>query len=114
MDLEFTRGDNVEFTIELVNNDGNQILLEDDDKLYMTVKKNSREEEAIFQKKIGNGIEKTEDGKYLITILPEDTNGLDYGEYGYDIQLIASGKKKTLGIYTINLTEEYTHVGNEV
>ena len=51
MDLEFTRGDNVEFTIELVNNDGNQILLEDDDKLYMTVKKNSRDEEAIFQKK---------------------------------------------------------------
>ncbi len=114
MDLEFTRGDSVEFILELVSDDGEQIILEDNDMLYMTVKKNSRDEEAIFQKKLGNGIEKTEDGKYLITILSTDTDNLDYGEYGYDIELIACGKKKTLGIYKINLTEEYTHVGNEV
>lgn len=114
MNLEFARGDNVEFLIELQNSNGEQIILQEDDKLYMTVKKNSRDEEAVFQKKLGNGIEKTEEGKYLITILPEDTNNLDYGEYGYDIQLITGTKKKTLGIYTINLTEEYTHVGNEV
>lgn len=114
MDLEFPRGDNQNLVIDLVDKQGRQIILGDDEMLYMTVKKNSRDKDYKFQKRLGNGIEKRADGKYVISIFPEDTNDLDYGSYGYDIELKSGNVVKTLGIYTITLTEEYTHAGNEV
>lgn len=114
MDLEFPRGDNQNLVIDLVDKTGNKIVLGNDEMMYMTVKKNSRDKEYLFQKRLGDGIEKREDGKYVISIFPEDTNNLDYGSYGYDIELKLGSVVKTLGIYTLTLTEEYTHAGNEV
>lgn len=113
MDLTFTRGDTKSIAIDLVDKQGKRIILTDGDQLYMTVKKNSRDEDFLFQKKIGNGIEKNEEGKYVITIFAEDTNNLDYGTYGYDIELKSDNVVKTLGIYEITLTEEFTHARNE-
>lgn len=114
MDLKFVRGDSQNLVLDLVDKQGNKIILGDDEMLYMTVKKNSRDKDYKFQKKLGNGIEKREDGRYVISIFPEDTNSLDYGSYGYDIELKSGNVVKTLGIYTLTLTEEYTHSGNEV
>jgi len=114
MDLEFTRGDSQNLILDLVDGSGNKINLGNEEMIYMTVKRNSRDEDYIFQKKLGDGIEKREDGKYIVKILPSDTNNLDYGSYGYDIELKSDSIVKTLGIYTLTLTEEYTHARNEV
>lgn len=114
MDLEFTRGDSKSFKITLLDKNGENIILKDEDKLYITVKKNSRDKNIIFQKTLRNGIVNNNDGTYTVNILPNDTSNLDYGNYGYDIELKTGNFVKTLGVFSITLTEEYTHVGDEV
>lgn len=114
MDLEFVRGDSQNVILDLVDENENKIILGDGEMIYMTVKRNSRDEDYVFQKKLGDGIERRDDGTYIVKILASDTNDLDYGSYGYDIELKSGDVVKTLGVYTLTLTEEYTHARNEV
>ena len=55
------------------------------DKLYFTVRK-TREHEPVISKEL--------DTQY-ITIEPEDTENLDFGNYVYDVQLVFSWGAKT-------------------
>lgn len=115
MDFEFSRGDTKKFKFRLKDAVGKNLKLGSNDKLYVTFKKNSNSKEIVIQKKLGNGIElNEEDGYYHVTLNSEDTANLDYGTYGYDIELKTSdGLVKTLIIGSITLTEEYTHIGDE-
>lgn len=115
MDLEFPRGDTKVFKFKITDKNGEELTLTSADKLYMTVKKDANSNTVRFQKRIGNGIELKDDGYYHVTIFPDDTNHLSYGQYGYDIQInTATGIVKTLALGTITLTEEYTFKGDEV
>lgn len=88
--ITMIRGDTVEFDIVVQQLDaqGNitEYTLEEGDVLTFTVKKNTKTKESLIQKQ---GVH--------ITILPEDTQDLDYKTYKYDVQLtMADGKVDTI------------------
>lgn len=115
MDLEFPRGDTKVFKFKLTDKNRENLTLSSTDQIYMTVKKDINSNTVIFQKRIGNGIELKEDGYYYVTINPDDTNELPYGQYGYDLEIkTGTGIVKTLVVGSITLTEEYTFKGDEV
>ncbi|HAB66553.1 MAG TPA: hypothetical protein DCE23_04205 [Firmicutes bacterium] len=117
IDYEFPRGDSFLLKkFRVTDTSGNVMELKDTDQLYFTVKTDSNSSIALFQKKINDGIELQDDGYYHITIEPKDTNGLDYGNYVYDIQVKRTVPKdyvKTLIDGTITLTNEVTWEVNE-
>lgn len=85
------------------------------DNIFLTVKKTAEDREFKFQKRLndGSGIESLGGGKYRFTILPEDTNGLPYGRYVFDIELLIAGALKKTFLGTLELTKEATHSYNE-
>ena len=114
MDFEFIRGDTFLFKFKLKDKNGEEISLSSTDKLFFTVKRNSRATERAFQKTLDNGIVLGDDGFYHVTIDSDDTAELDYGTYGYDIELkTEAGVVKTLIIGNITLTDEFTFKGDE-
>jgi len=76
--IYLTRGDSASFTIELEDDCGNQYFLEDGDELVFTLKKSVMDKEFIIQKRVMD---------YEFKLYPEETTGLTYGNYYYDIQL---------------------------
>lgn len=88
----------------------------DFDNIYFTVKKNFNARDILFQKTLASGkIEKTDDGAYQFTIEPEDTDGMAYGSYVFDIEVVSEElhiKQTFLG--TLTLTQEVTFAANEV
>lgn len=86
-------------------------------KMWITFKRNSNEEKAIFQKTLENGITyNEEDNYYRFQILSNETAKLPIGTYGFDIAILnEEGEKKTLlqnGV--LNLLDHYTKKNNEV
>lgn len=69
------------------------------DTLFFTVKKDTKTDEILIQK----------EGQH-VEILPEDTEGLKYGKYVYDVELTyASGFRDTVILPTeFKITEEVT------
>lgn len=114
MDFEFPRGDTKLFKFKLKDANGEDLQLAEGDKLYFTVKTSPNTSVVSLQKTLSNGITYGQDGYYHISITSDDTAELQYGQYGYDIELkTASGTVKTLIIGTLTLTEEYTFKGDE-
>ena len=79
----------------------------DGDAVYMTVRE-SVDSPVAFQKVV---TEFTDDGEAVIVIDHEDTKGLDFGSYLYDIQVTReSGVVKTpVKPSKLTLTEEITY-----
>lgn len=77
--IRFTRGDTVRLEITVSNLDGTVYKLKDGDLIEFTVKKNTDSKVEIIKK---SGTD--------IVIEPEETTGLEYGVYTYDVQLILS------------------------
>lgn len=75
-DIFLTRGDSASFSVCVTQPDGAEYRLEPGDAMVFTVKRSTDDARHVIQK----------DGP-LFSIDPEDTNGLDYGEYQYDVQL---------------------------
>lgn len=117
IDYEFPRGDTYPLRkFRVTDKNGNVIQLTDTEQLYFTVKTDSNTRDVLIQKRINSGIELGNDGYYHITMEAEDTNGLDYATYVYDIQLKSTRTKnivKTLFDGTITLTDEVTWGVNE-
>ena len=86
-------------------------------KMWVTFKTDSKNEKALFQKTLDNGISfDNNDGYYRFQILPADTERLCYGKYGFDIAILnENGEKVTLlnnGV--LSVLEHYTQKHNEV
>jgi hypothetical protein len=115
MDFEFIRGDTKPLLkFKLKDKEGNELSLSPTDKLFFTVKQNSKAKKVIIQKTIGNGITIGDDGYIHIRLESDDTAEIAYGTYGYDIELkTATGIVKTLTLGTITLTDEFTWKGDE-
>lgn len=115
MRITMPRGDCKPIRFEVKNKDGTECDIVFDE-IYVTFKTDTQTSEMAFQKRLSNGdITKDKDGYYYFTILPEDTDGLDYSEYSFDIQLYKEKpliKQTILG--TLELTEEVTFAENEV
>lgn len=88
-DITFNRGDSIYLNITVYDENGAEYELQEGDALYYSVKAKLKDKNyAIPPKKL----EKT-----LLSILPEDTYDLDFGEYVYDVQLItANGRSSTI------------------
>lgn len=82
--VSMTRGDTMSFGIEIEG--ANQDL----ETAFFTCKKNL-EESPVFQKSLGQGITKTGEGQYAVRVAPQDTSGLEPGDYFYDLEIGANG-----------------------
>lgn len=86
----------------------------DFDEIFFTVKKSFNNRNALFQKKLSDGtIILREDDLYHLRIEPEDTDGLDYGTYAFDIELVKGDTIKQTTVGELVLTNEVTFAENE-
>lgn len=113
MDIEFVRGDTQPLKFQVKDNKGNVLKMDSSDELIFTVKKNYNTKETKIQKKLSDGSIRYDNGYYFIFLSHEDTSNLKYGTYVYDIQLMSGEIVATLGLGTITLTKEVTHIENE-
>ncbi len=113
--MEMTRGDTFEFRFQRQTAD-KQIITTKPDKMFFTVKNNTYLQKSLIQKKLeDNTITYDEETNYYhVTINPEDTNDLSYGDYSYDIEIIDKGKVKTIAKGILRITDEVTFASNEV
>lgn len=81
--LSMIRGDSESITISYDARNKEDILFEDGDTVYFTVKYSVRSETKVMQKIITQ----FDNGKAVIEILPEDTKHLPFRTFVYDIQL---------------------------
>jgi len=100
--ISMTRGDTETLTVRCPKEP-----FVDGDAVYMTVRE-SVDSPVAFQKVV---TEFTDDGEAVIVIDHEDTKGLDFGSYLYDIQVTReSGVVKTpVKPSKLTLTEEITY-----
>ena len=109
--IEFHRGDYKSISITISGYAGHI------EELYFTVKENANSKKVLLEKKIGDGIEYSEDiKKYVLKFEPKDTDNLEMNKlYGFDFEIIAENKKlKKTFTGQFHLTNEYTHVEDEV
>lgn len=111
--MKIIRGDTIVLSFIRLN-ENSEPITSIADAVYFTVKKNYIIQEAIIQKTIEDMNFDEETGRYTFTINPEDTDGLSYGKYVYDIEVIVGTYKKTIAKGELEIKEEVTHVGNEV
>ena len=78
-EIRFIRGDTQVFSLNIMDEDGLPYELQPTDKLVLTVKRSIYNTDIILQKVI--------DASMLIKFEHEDTEGLSFGEYVYDVQL---------------------------
>ena len=84
------------------------------DEIFMTVKKYHTDREYLFQKRLTEGgILPLGEGTYQFTIEPEDTDGLPFGDYEFDIELLKNGEIKKTFAGVLKLKKEVTHAANE-
>lgn len=92
-----TRGDSGGFTIELKDENGEEIS---EYTAVMSVKRKLRDDEYLFQALVRDG---------ACNILPEDTRNLPFGDYFYDIQVTTKdGAVQTIGPFEYHLMADVT------
>lgn len=110
--MRIIRGDSKTFTFQRKDKDKN-VITEKPDKMYLTIKQNEYEKQALIQKTFDNGI-RFENDTYYVDFLPEDTDDLSFGEYVYDIEIINGDIVKTIKKDIFVIGSEVIHKENEV
>lgn len=109
--IALIRGDTAKFKFQRLDVEGNPIMTAADE-VFFTVKENTRKRGFVFQKTLAD-MTFDDEGFYHFVIQPEDTNGLQYWDYVYDIEIIQDGVKTTVAIGAFVLKPEVTWVENE-
>lgn len=110
--ISMTRGDTARFTFQRLDAEG-EVILSEPDELYFTVKSSTQNEAFKFQK-TKEDMELDGQGNWHFTVDPEDTNGLTFGQYYYDVEVIdAEGVKTTISIGNFVISPEVTYASNE-
>ena len=97
--ISLTRGDSATLHVDLTQG-GAPYEMQVGDVLTMTVKKDPNDAEAVLTL--------TADSDCTFHFAPEDTEGLAFGGYKYDIQLTTGEDVYTPIVATFNITEEVT------
>ena len=110
INLETVRGDTMRFGITINGLENSTV-----DAIYFSVKKYASDTDYLIQKTLESGIE-LDEGRYVVTILPEDTENLPAPrDYPYDIEItlnsgdvitLVEGKLSVLTDITRHLDEE--------
>ena len=87
--IELTRGDTARFTVDIIDDESQVYTMRSEDELVFTVKDDIDDIEPVIQKIVT--------GDNMIHIKPEDTSGLDFGNYIYDVEL----RMENGDVYTI-------------
>lgn len=110
--LSMVRGDTKRYKFQRLDAEGNPILIEADS-VWFSVKRSPQDTKVSFQK-TKDDMTFDEEGYYHFTILPEDTNNLDFTKrHFYDVEVIASGVKTTIAFGEFILKPEVTWQINE-
>jgi hypothetical protein len=109
--IQIIRGDTAKYKFQRLDGDG-QVITTLPDSLYFTVKESANKLNYVFQKTLDD-MTVDSDGTYHFIVEPEDTNGLQYGSYAYDIEVIIDGVKTTVAFGTFTILPEVTWVQNE-
>ena len=99
-EIALTRGDTARFTVTVVNDAGDEYIPGSGDTLTMTVRRTAADN-IVLQKIIS--------AADSFHIRPEDTSGLAFGDYVYDVQLTTAGGD----VYTV-VTPSPFALGQEV
>ena len=84
--ITMTKGDTLSFGLELYDGNG-EAFTDDLASAFFTCKQNYTDSANVFQKSLGNGITKADDGQYIVRVAPEDTIGMEAGKYFFDLQI---------------------------
>lgn len=109
--LSMVRGDTARFRFQRLDANGDVILTEADD-AWFTVKSSVKNDAFKLQKSLSD-MTFDEEGYYHFTINPDDTNGLSFGRYFYDVEVIQDGVKSTISIGNFDIASEVTYAINE-
>ena len=116
IELFFKRGDTYAFKSELKLKSGHEITKEDISELYVTAREGFDEMFPIIFQKTLDDVE-IYDGYVHIRFEPEDTENLEYGTYGFDLEITLKGNKKNRktksGYFTL-LSESTIHKNESV
>ena len=100
--IEITRGDTCYVARQLFDEEYNILILNPEtDTVNFTVRKNM-ESESVIHKDLSNGITINDDGVIEIIISPADTQDLDFGEYGFDIEVTIGKDEEIPFVKTVN------------
>ena len=97
--ISMHRGDDAEFNVVVTDNTGcGEYTLQDGDSLKFSMKKNMEDSGFVLTKNLN--AEK-------LFIAHNDTAGLDFGTYVYDIQItFANGRQQTIIVGNLELEKE--------
>ena len=82
--ITMIQGDTLSFGIVLEDQYGQAT---DIDNAIFIAKKNYTDDNRLFEKTIGDGIERDDVGSYTVRVAPEDTINADAGRYYYDLRV---------------------------
>lgn len=109
--FKLTRGDTFAGCFTRKDKDG-ETITDRPDSMYLTVKRSFEDSEAVVQKRLED-FAQTDDGAWHFELKPEDTSGLAYGCYVFDIQVTVGNIVKTINKSRLELTGEATWASNE-
>ncbi len=112
--IKFVRGDTHYISRYFTDREGNVLKLNPKtDQVNFTIRKKSEDETVVLKKDFSNGIEIAEDGKCRIVINTNDTEHLELGKYGYDIEIRIGVNEENPYVRTpevgiLKLTKDYS------
>lgn len=99
--IKMVKGDTESFGFELEG-------VENLDAAYFSCKRNSQDENYLFQKSLNNGITKRAENQYVVRITPDNTALLEPGQYWYDLEISKNGDIFTIFRGVLDLFPEIT------
>lgn len=85
--ITIRRGTTNEFVVALTDENGSAYSISEDDKLIFGVKKTIKQNDYIFSKTVEASAYDELKGGYVVSLIPEDTQELAFGDYVYDVGL---------------------------
>ena len=102
--ITMVRGDTLSFGLSIDGLDGQDL-----ETAFFTCKSNKSNVSNVFQKSLGNGISKLDDGEYVVRVAPEDTANVEAGKYFYDLQIGLNSDVFTILHGILEITQDVTH-----
>ena len=99
--IKMVKGDTESFGFELEG-------VENLDAAYFSCKRNSQDENYLFQRSLNSGITKESGNQYVVRIAPSDTALLEPGQYWYDLEISKNGDIFTIFRGVLDLLPEIT------
>ena len=99
--IKMVKGDTESFGFELEG-------VENLDAAYFSCKRNSQDENYLFQRSLNSGITKGSGNQYVVRIAPSDTALLEPGQYWYDLEISKNGDIFTIFRGVLDLLPEIT------